>query len=38
MNAGSPAIDYALPEYSPGDDFDGRSRPQGASDAGAYER
>jgi hypothetical protein len=39
LNAGSPAIDYALPAYSPGDDHDGRQRPQGAApDAGAYER
>jgi hypothetical protein len=38
VNAGSPAIDYALPEYSPGGDFDGRARPQSAPDAGAFER
>jgi Right handed beta helix region len=36
--AGSPAIDYSLRAYSPGDDHDGRRRPQGAApDAGAYE-
>jgi hypothetical protein len=39
LNAGSPAIDYALPDFSPGDDHEGRRRPQGpAPDAGAYER
>ena len=38
VNAGSPAVDYALPELSPGDDFDGRQRPGAAPDAGAYER
>jgi hypothetical protein len=38
VNAGSPAIDYALPEFSPGGDFDGRARPQAAPDAGAFER
>jgi Right handed beta helix region/Protein of unknown function (DUF1565) len=38
LNAGSPALDYALPELSPGGDFDGRARPQTAPDAGAYER
>jgi Right handed beta helix region len=39
VNAGSPAIDYGLPDFSPGDDHDGRRRPQGAApDAGAYER
>jgi Right handed beta helix region len=38
LNPGSSAIDYALPEYSPGADFDGRGRPQSAPDAGAYER
>jgi hypothetical protein len=38
VNAGSPALDYALPEFSPGGDFDGRARPQSAPDAGAYER
>jgi hypothetical protein len=36
--AGSPAIDYALPAYSPPTDYDGRGRPQGlTADAGAYE-
>jgi hypothetical protein len=35
---GSPALDYALTEYSPTSDHDGHSRPQGAgADAGAYE-
>ena len=39
LSAGSPAIDYALPAFSPGDDFDGRQRPRGAApDVGAYER
>ena len=38
VNAGSPAIDYALPEFSPGGDFDGNPRPQAAPDAGAFER
>ena len=38
VDAGSPALDYALPEFSPGGDFDGRPRPQSAPDAGAYER
>jgi Right handed beta helix region len=39
VNAGSPALDYALPAFSPGDDIDGRHRPRGgAPDAGAYER
>jgi hypothetical protein len=38
VNAGSPAVDYALPEFSPGADFDGRARPQAAPDAGAFER
>jgi hypothetical protein len=38
LNAGSPAVDYALPDYSPAIDFDGRARPQAAPDAGAYER
>jgi hypothetical protein len=38
VQAGSPAVDYALPEFSPGGDFDGRARPQSAPDAGAYER
>jgi hypothetical protein len=39
VNAGSPAIDYALPEYSPATDFDGVGRPQVAgADSGAYER
>jgi hypothetical protein len=39
LQAGSPAIDYGLAGYSPGDDFEGRTRPQGAApDAGAYER
>jgi hypothetical protein len=36
--AGSPALDYALPEYSPAGDYDGRARPQAGPDAGAYER
>jgi hypothetical protein len=38
VNAGSPAIDYALPEFSPGGDLDGRARSRSAPDAGAYER
>jgi hypothetical protein len=38
VNAGSPAIGYALPEFSPGSDFDGNARPQSAPDAGAFER
>jgi hypothetical protein len=38
VNTGSSAIDYALPELSPGGDFDGRARPQAAPDVGAYER
>jgi hypothetical protein len=38
VNAGSAAIDYALPEYSPGGDYDGRVRPHAAPDAGAFER
>jgi hypothetical protein len=38
VNAGSPAIDYALPEYSPAGDYDSRVRPQAAPDVGAYER
>ena len=38
LNAGSPAVDYALPELSPGGDFDGKARPQSAPDAGAFER
>jgi len=39
VNAGSLAIDYALPEYSPATDFDGLGRPQGAgADSGSYER
>ena len=38
VNAGSPAVDYALPEFSPGGDFDGRARPQAAPDSGAFER
>jgi parallel beta helix pectate lyase-like protein/uncharacterized protein DUF1565 len=39
LQAGSPAIDYARPDYSPAADFDGRSRPQGpAPDSGATER
>ncbi len=39
LQAGSPAIDYGLANYSPGDDFESRTRPQGAApDAGAYER
>lgn len=38
LNAGSPAIDYGLPEYSPAGDYDGRVRPQAAPDVGAYER
>ena len=36
--AGSPAFGYALPEWTPGGDYDGEARPQsGAPDAGAYE-
>jgi hypothetical protein len=38
VDAGSPAVDYALPEFSPGRDFDGRPRPQASPDAGAFER
>jgi hypothetical protein len=39
LGAGSPALDYAVAEYSPARDHDGRARPQGpAADAGAYER
>ena len=38
VDAGSPALGYALPEFSPGRDFDGRARPQSAPDAGAFER
>jgi hypothetical protein len=38
LSAGSPAFGYALPEWAPGTDRDGTSRPQGsAPDAGAYE-
>jgi hypothetical protein len=39
LDPGSPAIDYAVAEYSPATDHDGRARPRGpAPDAGAYER
>jgi Right handed beta helix region len=38
LNGGSPAIDYALAEFSPGGDYEGRARPQSAPDAGAFER
>jgi hypothetical protein len=39
LGPGSPALDYAVAEYSPASDHDGRARPQGpAADAGAYER
>jgi hypothetical protein len=39
LRSGSPAIDRALPRYSPATDFDGRRRPQGRrSDIGAFER
>jgi parallel beta helix pectate lyase-like protein len=38
LKGGSPAIDYALPDYSPAGDYDGRARPQSAPDAGAFER
>jgi Right handed beta helix region len=39
LQAGSPAIDYAQPDYSLASDFDGRSRPQGpAPDTAATER
>ena len=38
LQAGSPALGYALPEWTPGGDYDGETRPQsGAPDAGAYE-
>lgn len=38
LQAGSPAFGYALPEWTPGGDYDGEARPQnGAPDAGAYE-
>jgi Right handed beta helix region len=38
LDASSPALDVALPDWSPGDDFDGRSRPLGAGpDVGAFE-
>lgn len=37
--AGSPAIDYALLQYSPATDHDGRTRTYGSGpDAGAFER
>jgi hypothetical protein len=32
---GSPAIDYAMPDYSMAADYDRRSRPQGAAADGA---
>ncbi len=39
VDAGSPAIDYALPEFSPASDFDAVGRPQGAAaDSGSFER
>jgi chitodextrinase len=39
LQAGSPALGYALPAWSPLSDHDGQARPQGAGpDAGAYER
>jgi hypothetical protein len=38
LGPGSPALNYAVAEYSPTSDHDGRLRPQGpAADAGAYE-
>jgi Right handed beta helix region len=39
LQAGSPALGYALPAYTPGTDHDGEARPQGSGpDAGADER
>lgn len=38
LHVPSPVLDVALPDWSPGDDFDRRSRPQGAGpDVGAFE-
>lgn len=38
LQAGSPAIDAALPEYAPAFDIEGNARPQGEGpDMGAYE-
>lgn len=39
LQTSSPAIGYALADYTPARDYDGRSRPQGAGpDVGAYEQ
>jgi hypothetical protein len=39
LQAGSSAIDYAMPDYSTSADYDRRGRPQGAAaDVGAFER